>query len=445
MYGLTIHFCIDSILYYIKVFISYLDKSSKGGKFMLKWKKILIVLSCMMLQAVPYSMAQNVGPLFIKPLENAYTFDLQQIGYIFTIGAVVAAMVSPFVGKFFKKNTVKYVMQVGLIVSGLGIFMNSFAKNIGMLLLGSAITQIGAITFSGLGVPYLIANWFSKKEKAKALGIVFAGGTIGNFFLQPIVELLLNIYSVHMVYAICGITSIVVGSVIILIFINTNNSSENIQNIKINDKEPVLVEKGIGYKATMRLKSFWRLGFFYFLIGLSISALSTQYADYFFSIGVSKHIIGLIGSVFAASCLIGNLWGGILFAKLGVEKAMGTSFILQVLALMSIFSGLLNHNIAIIAGVGWAVFYGLNVFSYMSGPAIMMQNLFGMKGTSQILGTFSIFLAVGFALGNIVFGMFVYKFGFGIGWLSITCYTTIGFIGLLTVMKGIVEQNYAVE
>ena len=460
---------------------------------MLKGKRGLIVFSCMLLQAIPYSMAQNVPPLFIKPLERAYGFDLQQIGYIFTIGAVAAALVSPVAGKFYKNHNLKYVMLIGLIISGLGICLNSFAKNLGVLLIGSAITQIGSITFSGLGIPYLIATWFNKQEKAKALGIAFAGGSIGNFFLQPIVETLLTNYSVHIVYAICGITSIIIGSIIILFLIHPNKALENANikktatasnanaavkssNTAVNStstatatestdnkdvpfstanvksqadkkqsEDTISVEKGIGYRNTLKLKSFWLLGLFYLLIGLAISALSTQYADYFESIGVAKKAIGMIGSAFAIACLIGNLGGGVLFAKFGVRKTMGIAFILQLLALVSIFAGLFNHSLGVAAGIGWAVFYGLNVFSYMSGPAIMMQNLFGMKDTSQILGTFSIFFAVGFAVGNIIFGMFVDKLGFGAGWVSVACYTTVGFLGLLAVMKGIIDKDYAAQ
>lgn len=410
---------------------------------MLKGKKGMIVFSCMLLQAIPYSMAQNVSPLFIKPLERTYGFDLQQIGYIFTIGAVAAALVSPVAGKFYKKNTLKYVMWIGLIISGSGILINSFAKNLGMLLFGSAITQIGAITFSGLGIPYLIANWYDKKEKAKVLGIAFAGGSIGNFFLQPIVEWLLNTYSVHKVYAICGLTSIIVGSIIILIFIHPNKAIMTNKPDKEVSEHALSMEKGIGYKNVLKLKEFWLLGAFFLLIGLGIAALSTQYADYFESIGVSKGIIGIIGSLFAVACLIGNLGGGVLFSKFGVRKTMGIAFILQLLSLAAIFLGLFNRNMAVAVAIAWSIFYGLNVFSYMSGPAIMMQNLFGMKDTSQILGTFSIFFAIGFAVGNIIFGMFVDKMGFLAGWISVTCYTVIGFVGLLTVMRSIISKNYA--
>ncbi|MDN3202453.1 MFS transporter, partial [Enterococcus faecalis] len=72
-----------------------------------------------------------------------------------------------------------------------------------------------------------------------------------------------------------------------------------------------------------------------------------------------------------------------------------------------------------------------------------IQNLFGMKDSSQILGVFSIFFAVGFAIGNIIFGFFVDSFGFTSAWVSVLLYTLIGFGGLLTLIQIIMHKNFS--
>ncbi|MCU9764251.1 conjugated bile salt MFS transporter [Enterococcus faecalis] len=404
-------------------------------------KKRMIIFSCMLLQAIPFGIAQNIPPLFIEHLVSNYNFSVQSIGYIFTIGALAASLVAPISGKLYGKYSVKLIMLSGLICSSCGVMLNAVASNLTMFLLASAITQIGTVTFSGLGVPYLIGSWFSDKEKATALGIAFSGGSIGNFFLQPLVVKLLNTYDLHFVYFICGLISLIIGVSVTLLFIKKNskvsdNQIENSNGNKIN-------ECGIGYKKTVKYTPFWLLSISYFIIGLAIAALSNQYANYFSVLKIPASIIGIIGSTFAVCCLLGNILGGVLFSKLGVFKTMAVASILQITAILSLLLAIFNNNLAIPCAFLWAILYGVNVYSYMSAPAIMVQNLFGMKDSSQILGIFSIFFAVGFALGNIVFGYFVDTFGFTTAWISVLLYTTIGFLGLLTLIQKIAKNNFA--
>lgn len=122
---------------------------------------------------------------------------------------------------------------------------------------------------------------------------------------------------------------------------------------------------------------------------------------------------------------------------------MFTASILQTISILSLIISVFNNKLAIPCAFLWAVLYGLNVYSYMSAPAIMVQNLFGMKDSSQILGIFSIFFAVGFALGNIIFGYFVDTFGFTTAWFSVLLYTVIGFLGLLILIQKIIKNNFS--
>ena len=381
-------------------------------------KKRMIIFSCMLLQAIPFGIAQNIPPLFIEHLVKNYHFSVQSIGYIFTIGALAASLVAPISGKFYSKYSVKLIMLVGLICSSFGVMLNSVASNLSMFLLASAITQ-----------------------KATALGIAFSGGSIGNFFLQPLVVKLLNTYDLHLVYFICALTSLVVGVLITLLFIKKNPNMSGEQSK--SDNEDQVSECGIGYKKTIKYTPFWLLSGSYFIVGLAIAALSSQYANYFSFIKVPASIIGVIGSTFAICCLLGNLLGGVLFSKIGVFKTMFTASILQTISILSLIISVFNNKLAIPCAFLWAVLYGLNVYSYMSAPAIMVQNLFGMKDSSQILGIFSIFFAVGFALGNIIFGYFVDTFGFTTAWFSVLLYTVIGFLGLLILIQKIIKNNFS--
>ena len=411
-------------------------------------KHLMIVFGCMLLQAIPYGIAQNVPPLFIHYLHTDFSFSLANVGLIFTVGAIASSLVSPFGGKFYAKFSTRLVMTCAMLVSCVGLFMNAFVNSLGMYFLANAIIQIGCVIYSGLGVPYLIGTWFDEKTKAQALGIAFAGGSIGNFFLQPIFAHLLHKYAVnnvdglHHVYFIAAVAALIVGVIVLLTLIRDHHGKVS-KTAQSNEKQVVEQEqlKGIGAAAVRKLPAFWILALGMFFIGLNISAQSSQYANYFDAMHVPASIVGTVGSTFAIACLIGNVSGGVLFAKLGVFHASLIAFLLQALSCITMIIFGFTHTPFL--GYIWAALYGLTVFIYMSGPAIIIQDLFGMKESSESLGLFSIFFAVGFAAGNVIFGAVVDNMGYLPAWIMTLVFIVIGF-GILTMMiKKIETKHYA--
>lgn len=412
-------------------------------------KHLMIVFGCMLLQAIPFGIAQNVPPLFINYLKQDFGFSLASIGFIFTIGAVASALVAPFGGKFYAKYSTKLVMIGGLIFSSIGLFLNAIANQLWLFYVANAIIQIGCVVFSGLGVPYLIGTWFDEKTKAKALGIAFAGGSIGNFFLQPLFANLLhkfatnNVRGLHTVYFYAAVAALVTGLVVLFLMIHDRKVSLSTQaNTSSEQKDEAPQLRGIGAAATRKLSSFWILASGMFFIGLNVAVQSMQYANYFDSLKLSAGIVGTVGSTFAVACLVGNVGGGMLFAKFGVFHSANIAFVLQVLSAGSMIVLGLNPHWTWLAYV-WAALYGFTVFIYMSGPAMIVQDLFGMKESSETLGLFSIFFAVGFAMGNVVFGFIADAMGYIPAWGSVIVFAVIGFVILGAMIKKISKEKYA--
>ena len=425
-------------------------KQKKGwGDF----KHLMIIFGCMLIQAIPYGLAQNVPPLFVRYLHTDFNFSLANIGLIITIGAIAASFVSPVGGKFYSKYSTRLVMIIALLISCFGLFMNAYVNTLGMYLLANAIVQIGSVVYSGLGVPYLIGLWFGDEHKAQALGIAFAGGSIGNFFLQPIFTHLLHKYAVnsvsglHFVYFIAACSALIVGLVILLFFIrdykgdNNQDTTKTKEDLEKETKEVNAKLKGIGTKAVQKLPSFWILATGMLFIGANISAQSFQYANYFEHLKFDSTLVGLVGSTFAIACLIGNTCGGWLYAKLGIFHSVLIAFGLQLFSCLAMIS--LQYVHLDVLPYTWGALYGLSVFIYMSGPAILVQNLFGMKESSETLGIFSIFFAVGFALGNIFYGIVADTFGYLPAWLLTLAFLVIGFVTLSIMVRKIEKHDYA--
>lgn len=408
-------------------------------------QKRLIVIICMLIQAIPFGVAQNIQPLFIPYVVNAFGFSLAGFSLIFTFGAIASAACSPFLGKLYGKIHIKILFIVGITLSALGFVGFGFAKSLPVFYILSALSQIGTIIFSGLGIPYIINNWFPGKGRGKALGIAFAGGAIGNVFLQQIVSILLESKGASVTYIIFGIVALVVGLPLSLFFIKLPkpDEAENIststatKNPPQNQTNPTTFE-GFGAKATRKNIYFWTFSMGYAIIAIAISALSTQYATYFNGyLGMSARLVGTLGSIFALFCLIGNVSGGILFDKMGTFKTMFLAMILMFISICALLFSTQIHYVAFL----FSIAYGLNVYSYMAAPAFMATDVFGKKDASEILGTISLIFALGFAFGSTIFGVIVDRFGFITGWIAMLVCVLIGYGLLLISIKKVKTQT----
>lgn len=401
----------------------------------------LIIIGCMFLQAVPFGLSQNIQPLFINYLHKNYHFTLQNIGLILTFGSIAASFIAPFAGKLYNRYSTRLVMFIAFMVSVIGMFVNVFANNLILFRFANIVIQIGNVTYSSLGIPYLIGHVFTGKNRSKALGLAFAGGSLGNMFFQPIFTHLLAKYAntkegLHLVYLIAACLSLFFGLLIFFFLLRKPNPMTQI--VESEDNQSLL---GIGSKATFSQPTFWLLGIGMLFIGLNVSAQSTQYANFMNVEHLSTSVIGLTGSLFGLAALVGNISGGFIFAKFGLYKATIFAGLLQFLACITmILIGL--TNLSIFAYL-WAILFGCSAYLAMSGPATIIQNLYGMKETSVILGTFSLFFASGVALANFFFGYFADNLGYLKAWYIVLVFLMLGYLVLSTMIKIIGKEHYA--
>lgn len=406
-------------------------------------KKYFIVFICMFLQTVPYSIAQNIQPLFVPYVIKQFGFSLAGFSLIFTCGAIASAIFSPVLGNVFEKVNIKLLFLLGATLSAVGFMGFGFSHNLAQFYVLAAMQKVGCLLFSGIGVPYLINSWFPKEGRGKALGIVFSGGSIGNVFLQQITSQMLASRGVTYSYIFFGVLALVCSLPVVMIFVRLPKAGE-VEVVEENEAEEVQTSgfDGLGAKATKQNKYFWLFSIGYAIIAVSISALSTQYATYFTGeLGLSATLVGTLGSVFAAFCLIGNVSGGALFDKIGTLKTMTISMLLQGVAIVALIFCAKVPALAFL----FSIAYGLNVYSYMSAPAFMATDVFGKKESSKIFGTISLLFALGYAFGSTLVGMIVDKVGFGAAWIVMLGCVVVGYTLLLGSIKKVKEQYAEME
>ena len=415
---------------------------SNKKKFATGW---LIVVACMLIQAIPFGVASNIQPQFVSYVVQEHGFTLAGFSLIFTLGTVVSAIASPIIGMLFNKINTKIMFLAGCILSGGGFLAFSMCTQLWQFYLVAGVVQVGTAAISSIGVPLLINGWFDELSKGKAMGLAFAGGSIGNIFLQSLVASSLAANGSSKSYLIFGALSLAVGIPITLLFLRMpKNDSEIVKGTKKEEskettsQETSTVDWGYTFNEAKNLKFFWLFGFGLFFLGMYVSALAVQYPAYLkVHLAIDHSIVGYVGSIFALFSLGGNLFGGIIFDKLGVTKGL---MVASVLAFVSCAALMSSGHIAQLAFV-FAALKGLSVFAYMMGPSILTGSFFGQKDFGAILGTVQIFFAVGFAAGSAVFGFLVDKFSYEIAWSAILVFIVICYASLILASIGMDKLN----
>lgn len=402
----------------------------------------MMVIVCMLIQAIPFGIASNIQPLFIHPVTSKYGFSLTGFSLLFTIGTIVSAIAAPIIGTLFSKINLKLIYTLGAILCGGGFALFSMCTELWQFYVVAAIVQVGTATISAIGVPLLINSWFDSSFRGKALGIAFAGGSIGNIFLQQLVTRSLVMNGPSKSYLIFGLVSLITAIPIALFLVKMPKSNDDIvKGINKEQKEVTNSEEiDISYtlKEAQRNKFFWMMGIGFLFVGLYVSAYSVQYANYFQGVlKLDAKVIATAGSIFAACSLGGNVLGGILFDKLGVVKCLSLSAIF--VFILGIFI-LLSGNNPVYAYLFSAV-RGLAVYVYMMAPAYMVGQYFGRKEYGGILGMMNLVFAVGFSGGSVLFGVLASSFGYNTTWMIILGFVAMAFILLLTSAKGMEKQN----
>lgn len=412
-----------------------------------KRKKIqygfIVIVACMLLQAVVFGVASNIHPQFLGYIVEDGGFALSAISGMFTVGTIVSAIFSPAIGKMFNKIPFKFMYLGGSIVSALGVLILGFANNVGMFYIGYSIAQTGVSAISSIGLPILISSWFDESTKGKALGIAFAGGSIGNIFLQQIAVKWLNEIGYSEAYVRFAIVSLIVGTVISLFLIRGPKDSSEVVSGKnkenTENKENTKTEEKWGYTFAeiKSMKSYWLYATGFLFIGMYVSVLATQYSAYLKSLDFNPVTLGAVGSTFALFSLFGNLVGGMLYDKIGVHKTTIVGFILATVACLGLIFAPKIPALAYLYGAS----KGLSVFAYMLAPSMLAGALFGQKDFGTIFATTNLFFAVGFAGGSTGFGILVDTVGYGTSWLVVLGSIVAGYALLLYGIKTFTKLN----
>ncbi len=423
----------------------------KAKKEYEQWKWI-VLFGCFLFQMFPYCVALNLSNVFTGSDWIAWTQgNATIIGLSFTIGSMAAAIVGPFIAKIFGKHiNMRLVYGLGVTLAMIGFAsvsinamlpenVRSLSVVTVILFVSNAISQIGVMIFSGLGINNLISKWWPHEKRGFALGLAFTGGAVGNIWMQQLVgalsklfgntlyigkgnvldygydaihgyaqnPLFVNQYVTYLIMAsiglICGIMIVLFACRKPMPSIDIFNVNET--NIEFKNKTNNTNKLEASPLNTFKYPIYWILLIGYFLIQMGAihnstkgnfvqNALANNYdIDY-------SQVMAIGGTLFGVACLVGNFSGGILNDKIGPTKSIFFAGLIQGLAVFCLMLSIKSPYLYYL----YSIMSGISIYIFTSTPSYICGKLYGSGQSNNHMAILGMFTAVGFAVVNSIWG-----------------------------------------
>lgn len=391
----------------------------------LKFRKWLVLVASFLIMAVSFSIVNNITSLFLDPVTKRLGISISSFSFVFTIGAITTALMSPVIGQLMAKVPLSIIMSLGAILAGGGFFCYALATKIWMFYIIAIVVGIGTTCLTTIPISTALTHWFEDK-KGTALGIAMAGAGTGSFIWMQIVSRMLLKLSYQATYAILGLIILVV-CLPLTIFIMRMPPDTTIEAKK---KEKISY-KDIHWSLQLIL---FAIGLF--LLGMSISGTKMHIQPYLTNLGHPLTFNANVGSTQAVFALLGSLIGGYVFDKLSLRTSVTIFVSMALISYICLIYGAYSPLLFIFAAL-----FGLCLCLPSLLPSYGTSALFGKEHYAMHLGFINMIFTFGGALGPIISGFIADHLSYTLVWVVYFVFTIIYLIFLLISLRQKKPQN----
>lgn len=385
----------------------------------LKFRKWLVLVASFVIMAVSFSIVNNITSLFLDPVTKRLGISISSFSFVFTIGAITTALMSPIIGQLMAKVPLSTIMSLGAVLAGGGFFCYALATKIWMFYIIAIVVGIGTTCLTTIPISTALTHWFEDK-KGTALGIVMAGAGTGSFIWMQIVSRMLLKLSYQATYAILGLIILVV-CLPLTIFIMRMPPDTMIEAKK---KEKISY-KDIHWSLQLIL---FAIGLF--LLGMSISGTKMHIQPYLTNLGHPLTFNANVGSTQAVFALLGSLIGGYVFDKLSLRTSITIFVSMALISYICLIYGAYSTLLFIFAAL-----FGLCLCLPSLLPSYGTSALFGKEHYAMHLGFINMIFTFGGALGPVISGFIADHLSYTLVWVVYFVFTVIYLIFLLISLR----------
>jgi nitrate/nitrite transporter NarK len=320
--------------------------------------------------------------LMVKPLQQEFGWNREQVSRCFTLAAMSVAICSPFVGRLLDRFEPRKLIASCMAALGIGLAsMAWLGPNLMQLYLTAICIGVAGSGTYQLGYARIIATWFERRL-GLALSIVVAGSGFGSLLIPPLVQRSITLYGWRHTYLLLASLPLLVGAPLTLCFARTS---------RLNPAQKSLCVSGSTWREAVSTRSFWLIAFGVCCISRSENGALAHLVPM-----LSDRKIGLAEAAVVTSILGGSSLAGRLLLGWLLDYLEGSH--IAVLSLLSAGGGiyLLAHAFTFRTAAAAALVAGLGMGCELDLIPYMLRRYFGLRAFSALYGSvYSVFAVAG--------------------------------------------------
>ncbi len=383
----------------MSVIDSYFSGKDRPALFYYGWVVVFVSFLChMFIFAVPTLML----PQLYGPMIDQFGWTRSDVTLIasakFTSGAIVAF----FVGQFIQKFGTRVTTFLAALITGLAMMSFIFVTEIWHLVLIGVFLGIGSLALV-INIKVLVSRWF-QGNLGLALGLALLGTAGVGPSLTFVLEPLINEYGWRMSVAILSIGIWFFALPIFLIFAREKPMDMGLEtegiSADIKSKLDGLPEKFKDFTGTLKTRTFIAMSIGVFLIGFVDQGLLQHTVEFLDKdAGLGRDMARYGFSLLMTISLAGKVGFGWVFDRLAVKGVMICYLSIGLGVALAFPVGGLETLIA------FCVARGISHGGTIVDVPYLCRQAFGPAILARTIGTMTMVLSAGFALGPYVIGL----------------------------------------
>ena len=345
---------------------------------------------------------------FVIPMSGEFGWDRGTISFAAALGALLAGVFQPFIGRIFDATGGRKLILASLIGVGVATVLLSLTFHILFLIVMFGV--VGSFAAGGASISNtsaLLARWF-RRRRATVMGLNAGGASMGGLVVL-FAMILLQATNWRLTWVALGMLILVV--VLPLAFVFTREYPAQLGLRPDGDEEPS-EDPAVGahpagpgpleadnWAQPFRSLPIWQMSLSYMICGSTTFLLSVHFVPYAIDRGVSPNMAATIFMVMLLLNVFGAVGAGLLADRFGRKNLLALVYFLRGSGYMILLlPGLLGFTLlsgnlglwlfALVAGFSWwatlpltssltADVYGLRTLGTVTGVSFLFHQIGG--------------------------------------------------------------------
>lgn len=348
---------------------------------------------------------------FLKPMSDEFGWDRATASLPAAVAILMNGLFQPFVGRIVDRIGPRRVITLCLLLMALSTA--AIAATPGIWYLTGVYGVLFALGISGAGIipnTTLVARWFVR-QRGRVMGIVNAGGSVGQLLLIPASMALLLWTDWRMTYLILGGVLLLVGMPIAALVLR--NDPSDLALLPDGELAPPETAPGSEDQAPASLHAplepahwqgalasgpMWLLMGGFFVCGFTVALISTHFVSFATDRGIAPSTAATALGLLGGFNIIGSLLAGTVSDRVGRKNPLALIYLVRAAAfgfLLAADTPWMLYLFSALAGLAWFSTVPLTVALTAEIYGVRhMGTLVGLTFTShQVGGAVSIYLA----------------------------------------------------